>query len=420
MNEYLFFLSYSREHWRGGLLEEFLKDLEDAILGRLEVRPAGATYFLDQQDIEGGNRWRPTLVDALQSSRLILPIYAPGYFSRPVCGQEVEMFLRRQREANQEGYILPIYWIPPSSIPAATQELQYWWNDLPETYKTKGLEVIARKKNGLLRDDYEQCVVALATRVVAMLQQPPLPALYPKPSLEDVADAFSPARHVNAGGQAIAMLKPAMAVANGPDYVNFVLVAGAKTDFPALKKARDYYGARHLEWKPFTNQKLNIGALAQYLASSKNFTCGAPLVIDSDLLSLIAHAEQQNSILVILVDSWSLHLIDKYERLMRQADAEAARSLSTAVLVLWNEQDPDEAPPMPDVLRAQVRTTFPLQDTRDGIYFRAEVRSRGDFESMISESLIRIQDKIFQKIQNEGLVRQSPFKQKPALQNAAA
>ena len=125
MNEYLFFLSYSREHWRGGLLKEFLDDLENAILGRLNSRPSAATYFLDQQDIEGGNRWRPTLVDALQASRLILPIYAPGYFSRPVCGQEVEMFLRRQRAANLEGYILPIYWIPPASIPEATKELQY-------------------------------------------------------------------------------------------------------------------------------------------------------------------------------------------------------------------------------------------------------------------------------------------------------
>jgi len=194
MNDPLIFVSYSRTNW-SFQLQEFLRDLEAAVLGRLQKRPPGKLFFVDQEGIDGAERWQPTLTNALQNCRMMLMFYAPGYFASPVCGQEVSLLLQRQGQAASDGYLLPVHWLPLGArgAPASVKDIQYWWKDLPKDCETKGLEPLCRRKSGLGANDYQQALIAYADRIVEILEQKPaLPALAPAPPLlTALPDAFA-------------------------------------------------------------------------------------------------------------------------------------------------------------------------------------------------------------------------------------
>jgi hypothetical protein len=84
--------------------------------------------------------------EALQSSRLMLSLYSPTYFTRLYCGKEWEVFRRREalygatRPPGTYGVILPLLWVPAryfENAPPATQAVQFNHASLGAIYEEK-------------------------------------------------------------------------------------------------------------------------------------------------------------------------------------------------------------------------------------------------------------------------------------------
>jgi len=91
---YDFFLSYSRGN-SGPQLKRFFKDLSDVVRQKRGL-PQGATVgFFDQNSLERGDEWESEIVDAIQTSKVMVAITSPAYFKSDYCGKELGLFQQR-------------------------------------------------------------------------------------------------------------------------------------------------------------------------------------------------------------------------------------------------------------------------------------------------------------------------------------
>src|SRR5262245_48908922 len=125
---YYFFLSYfHRDAKDNEWFKEFYEDLTRDVATEANV-PVDTPYsdirFFDREGIQTGDRWDSTLAEALQTSRVFLPVYSTGYFKSEYCGKEFRVFHDRIREYErtnqlQQGdapLIIPVLWGKPSDI----------------------------------------------------------------------------------------------------------------------------------------------------------------------------------------------------------------------------------------------------------------------------------------------------------------
>jgi FxsC-like protein len=200
----------------------------------------------------------------------------------------------------------------------------------------------------------------------------------------------------------------------GPNAVGFIYVAGTKQEL-AAKSNRLFYGDRKAaEWCPFVSKRQMIGALAPIIAGSQNFLT-TTLTLDETIANRIETIEQDNSILVLIVDTWTLHLVSQYESWMAKFDR--INSLHTSVIVVWNEDDLDSKQ-HEALLKGQIAQTFATQSTREEVFFRPTITNPADFETALTDSLIRLQDKIIQNKETRQVLANSPFRKKPEIANA--
>jgi TIR domain len=212
---YLFFFSYSRADWEDDVyLERFFADLERRVAGAKGVG-ARKVGFRDEEGVKTGDDWNTKISDALQSSRVLVCIYTPNFFSperaHEFCAKEFMAFLKRNpalrydREIDLGNYryqvrgarnILPILWVGESELaagnklpPYAVRTIQYTLNQLPDAlssaYREKGMSLITTRRLGT----YRQLVAHLARRIVE-LSDDPLPPLVPPPDVKTLRSAF--------------------------------------------------------------------------------------------------------------------------------------------------------------------------------------------------------------------------------------
>lgn len=407
---FVFFFSYARSDGNS-YLDQFLSDLKDLVRGRMGLLDSDPIFYRDAKDIQVGEAWPGDLIDGLQNSRVIVALYTPLYFRRHVCGQELGFFRERMKQLKEAtgAFILPVMWIPcASDIPKTLSELNFTDADFPKSYVEKGMETLTRQSSGRFRDDYNQAVEALAQRICdAAKRQPALPPLAVVPTFEAIWNVFEE--------ETTAVPEPVNGMqSKGPNSVGFVYVAGTKKQLDAKKNKLFYGDSRPAEWSPFISRKKMIGALAPELAGSRNFLISS-LSLNGEVDEYVQAAERDNSILVLVVDTWTIHLLPQYEEWMRKFDR--VSSLHTSVIVVWNEDDL-ESKEYETLLRNQIGTTFAAQSTRDEVFFRPTVKNAADFESALLDSLIRIQDKIIQNKETLQAVANSPFKKRPEIANA--
>lgn len=98
------FISYSRMDptlkWVRDIFEPLLKS-------RLQAVADSPKIFIDSQ-IQTGALWNDTLVDALRSSRFLVPVFSPGYFRSPWCEAECRAFLARPHTPKKHQLIRPV------------------------------------------------------------------------------------------------------------------------------------------------------------------------------------------------------------------------------------------------------------------------------------------------------------------------
>ena len=113
-NDPVGFLSYVRDddkHERGRLSE-----VAKRLGGEVRIQ-TGEKFdiFQDRNDIEWGQQWKVRIEDSLDEVTFLIPVITPGFFKSPACREELERFLKREKNLKRNDLILPIYYVnyPP-------------------------------------------------------------------------------------------------------------------------------------------------------------------------------------------------------------------------------------------------------------------------------------------------------------------
>lgn len=180
--EYVFYVSYARMDL-DELLERFLDDLNKEVRTLTGTREA--VGFVDL-DLTAADHWAAGLADALQRSKVLVPVFSPSYFNSSFTPKEFAYF-RQRNGASSESSIAPVQWVQ-SPLPAAVAEIQVNSAEFPETYRQVGLRMLMRLRR--YADDYQLFLAAFAGRVVAMAQSSPPLSDSPAPSFDDLPFSF--------------------------------------------------------------------------------------------------------------------------------------------------------------------------------------------------------------------------------------
>ena len=103
---YEFFFSYTRAN-NDAYLKQFFDDLCVDIRLKRGLPQDAEVGFFDQRDLELGEDWDAAIVNALQTSNVVIAAGSPGYFKREYCGKEWELFRQRCAATVAPGAPLP-------------------------------------------------------------------------------------------------------------------------------------------------------------------------------------------------------------------------------------------------------------------------------------------------------------------------
>jgi FxsC-like protein len=358
---YSFFLSYARGDMKDVYAQKFLEQLREEVEG---MRPEPQVAFVDQREIESGEEWEASLVEALQTSATFVCLSSPRYFQSEYCGKEWAFFRKRveaHRTAAETGasalpaVIKPIIWIPSTRpLPPALAAIQFAGQMTSDELKL-GLRRL------LMNDPARARVIiqSIADEIVSAANQ--FAALGPLPDPIKLADlpAFPPpgsnGHHPTPGADVPPAVRPSAA-----KEVKFVFVAPPPEKFPSgLRASLEAYIERGgKDWKPFfPTRRVPIRVLAQRIVSEDGMDLYFDeLECDEHLMERLEAAKQARNIVVIVVDSWTT-CVPEYRKLLEALDGWRYRHCT--VVVPWNDADPETVKK-----RGKLHT-----DVRESLYF---------------------------------------------------
>jgi FxsC-like protein len=382
-----FFVSYAREdatHY----LDAFLEQLMDSV----RIKSGGArddVAFVDRSHILVGAEWPKALANALQECAVFVPILTPSYFSREVCGKEWGYFRLRQDQAPapRPPLVIPVLWGELPDVrdtirriaPPDLVELNISGPKFPPEYLEHGLYRLMRQSR--FQDVRTEIIDQLARRIWEVSATYALPGLSVVPPLREVPTLFPVASQPSLPTDLGARTGDSFPA--GPRWVEFVLVAGARSDLEAKRRNCHAYGGTALEWCPYhPDETAPAGLIANEVASQRRFY-SEPVIPDTALSERIKSACQRNRPVVLLVDTWTLH-VEPYFELMR--DFDKTNYVNTAVVVIWNPKD-DETAASRDVLDEIVRKTFFFRAESANSRSLAHVASPDEFRHELGEAI---------------------------------
>jgi SH3-like domain-containing protein len=118
--------------------------------------------FQDKKDIKWGQPWQERINDALDATLFLIPIITPLFFNSAACREELERFLKREKDLGRGDLILPVYYFDypvlndkeklkqdPLTEIISTRQREDWrelWHHSFNTRKlNKALEKMARQ-----------------------------------------------------------------------------------------------------------------------------------------------------------------------------------------------------------------------------------------------------------------------------------
>jgi FxsC-like protein len=386
MSDYWFFLSYARrDAIDNKYIEKFFNHLAQEvarIAGLPSQKGKKEMSFWDKTGIEPGDRWPDTLADALQTSRVLVCLYSRGYFNSEYCGKELKVFLSRldkrqldyPTDTKQPPLILPVLWDRPDRlpkpIPAAVSDMQYLHKDFGDVYAQEGLLYLMKLRKN--QDEYEAFIDKFAGKLVQAAETYSLPPLENLPVLLKVESAFQiPTAH-----QAVFHKQANV----GPEAVRFIFVAGKDYELAKVRQEIHGYGAQGgRDWRPYLpDVNKTVGVISQGIATAENlFYEDLPLC--EDVVRQIHDAEKANTIIIVLVDPWSIQ-IEWYQKHMLEYDKSSF--VNSGVLIPWNEAN-NETEKNKAKLRTTIEKTFHHNLILNSMYFRDSICAIDELEKEI-------------------------------------
>lgn len=105
----LAFMSYVNEddNYANGKITQFREYLSRAVKAH-----SGKPFeiFQDKKDIKWGQPWQERINDALDATLFLIPIITPSFFNSSACREELERFLKREKELGRGDLILLVYY----------------------------------------------------------------------------------------------------------------------------------------------------------------------------------------------------------------------------------------------------------------------------------------------------------------------
>ncbi len=401
MENYWFFLSYARRDAIGQerlrvFYEELAREVGSKAGLNSNVKETEIGFF-DQEGIETGDIWPEALSKALQTSRVFVCLFSPGYFNSEYCGREFQVFLSRieafaaSQKVKAPPLIIPVLWDSPkrfpTPLPSTISEIQYTHSDFGETYSMEGLHFIMRLNK--YKDDYELFKMRLAEKLVAEARAVSLPSLELVPALNEIRSAFHSRSPVE---QPVAVSESA-----GPRFVQFIFVAARREEFRAarLRKKLEPYGDEGgMDWHPYLPDLPDeVALLAQEAALSEKLRYET-VKLDSNIIEQLNEAERKNKIVAIIVDTWTLRL-EHYHNFMREYDSR--NFLNCIVLVPWNNKD-DETATSRETLETAVKRTFLNRAiSKDPNCFLDSISSPDELKQQLSTTLNKARMRIIER-----------------------
>lgn len=395
----------------------FFDDLLAELNGRTTLQPGEEMSFFDQKAIERGEEWEESVKDALQESRVMVPLYSPHYFNSPDCGREWWIFQQRRErhaidsEQSRENrvklppIIKPVLWIPfrkgtsvPPDINRAITSTQYGVGHRLDVFNQEGLKYVLMKL-GNKHPSYVDYVKDLALEILGVANEykvKPLAGLQP---WDQITSAFHPEDPDLLGQQATI----------GPNHVRFIFVAAEPAAFGGKRSPDPYRERGRGDWKPFLPYKNEnrIFKIVQEIVLPEPLGFTSDEIVFQNQLDLKAEVEnawKQGQLVVLLVDGWTIDWDSKARKKLSDFDHSDVGGhfyYNCSVLVPWNEQDQDT-----EVRRAEIEMTiketfeFRTNILKNPIYYRDSIRTKEELREALREILtlikaeIRVKEKV--------------------------
>ena len=411
---YYSFFSYTRADY-SPYMQQFFADLETDLAGRITPEAGETLSFFDQKEIERGDDWEERLRDALQTSKVMVPLYTPRYFNSPDCGKEWWVFQKRRDEyvrASQGAggertkappIIKPVIWIPfnqqtavPPDIDRAITSTQYFDGSPLDLFNQDGLNHIL-KKFGNRHPAYVDYVRNLALEILNAAREHNVAAVAGLPSWDDIPSAFHPQNLDPSRQQNII----------SPNHVRFIFVAADPATFGANRSPDPYRERGRGDWKPFPPYKNEnrIFRIVQQIVLDEPLGFTSDEIPFENQLNLKAEVEKawsQGQLVILLVDGWTINWNPQFRQKLSDFDHSDVGGhfyYNCTVLVPWNEQDKDI-----EARRAEIEAT--IQDTfqfrknilKNPIYYRDSIRTKEELRDALRDILTLIKAEIRGKV----------------------
>jgi hypothetical protein len=193
----VFYFSYATED-QSDQLTRFVDDLRHLVSKKMSLSNAQEVGFRDVENISTGDVWQEKLVDALQTSRMLVPNYSVNYFNSANCGREIQFYLMRaavlgtdRETSNRNPMIVPVLWSSEKELISygfPPEPLKSTYYSLPKEpdYSKRGLKRIISEDPAL----YDRIVEAFAVKIAELANMEPLPVLSSPPAFSDIPSLF--------------------------------------------------------------------------------------------------------------------------------------------------------------------------------------------------------------------------------------
>lgn len=416
----LFFFSYARAD-DDGYVKRFYADLV-AEVQRQSGHRGDDVGFRDLTTMQAGSLWRDELTEALRLTRTFVALCSPTYYASEYCGKEWSAYrLRLEKHRGEQGVypptLLPVIWVPGGQVPDVVAEIQYADEELGEVYAREGLHFLLRLTR--YRDEYQEVVIRLARRVVALAEKfdpaaisepldldalpsafvhtpPPNPVRPPRGAYGSKSSAGTSGRAPRTGsagtssGAKTGTRARTATVRGGPQHVNFVVAAAASRDMVDHRRDLQHYGPEPYDWAPYRPQlDQRICVFAQSVASDRNLTSG--LAPTDEIENLLDQAAEENQLVVLLVDPWATRIAAVRESL---STYDRRNEPTSAVMVPMSSSDPETLERYDELIR-ELQQTLSRNLQRGETQLRIEIANPEAFQRELTEALAEAQARVF-------------------------
>jgi hypothetical protein len=372
---HVFFFSYAHTN-KDKDLESFFEDLCEEVKGPTTYAAKDPRVsFRDSNNLPLMDEWRPQLIEALQTSAVMVCVTSPAYFGSRFCGQEFYIFDQRRKAFRNNPpppVILPVIWWPDPSARREVLDLVQWQQgEIDPLYEQRGLRYLRTMKP----NEYERCVKMFGYAIgEAWRANPDINPLANVAAFADIPNAF-------AGGDSDEARGP-QGYLPGPGIANFVFAAGLAQHFP-LPLGR--YGTRPSEWRPYLPPVgRTILDLARTVTNRQSLRF-REIPIDQNLDAELNGARNRKNLTLVVADAQALPL--PYCSPITVFDQESWEG--TAVLMPWD----GKAGPWDNQLH-NVVGAFPVRSQASAPPFQAPIQTATDFENTLDLTLTELQSAV--------------------------